>query len=58
MSDYIASINYLHYIVLIINLPFDSKVGDFGLAKLVDRTDDENFIATRLVGTPGYLPPE
>ncbi|KOM31689.1 hypothetical protein LR48_Vigan01g124400 [Vigna angularis] len=33
-------------------------VGDFGLAKLVDRTDDENFIATRLVGTPGYLPPE
>ncbi|XP_022641305.1 lysM domain receptor-like kinase 10 [Vigna radiata var. radiata] len=34
------------------------KVGDFGLAKLVDRTDDENFITTRLVGTPGYLPPE
>jgi len=44
--------------VLIIELTFDSKVGDFGLAKLVDRTDDENFIATRLVGTPGYLPPE
>ncbi|KAK7386768.1 hypothetical protein VNO78_27104 [Psophocarpus tetragonolobus] len=37
---------------------FRAKVGDFGLAKLVDRTDDENFIATRLVGTPGYLPPE
>ncbi|KAL2344376.1 hypothetical protein Fmac_005661 [Flemingia macrophylla] len=35
-----------------------AKVGDFGLAKLVDRTNDENFIATRLVGTPGYLPPE
>ncbi|WVZ23931.1 hypothetical protein V8G54_002475 [Vigna mungo] len=37
---------------------FRAKVGDFGLAKLVDRTDDENFITTRLVGTPGYLPPK
>ncbi|KVH95553.1 Concanavalin A-like lectin/glucanase, subgroup [Cynara cardunculus var. scolymus] len=34
------------------------KVADFGLAKLVGRTNDDDFIATRLVGTPGYLPPE
>ncbi|GJR17719.1 LysM domain receptor-like kinase 3 [Tanacetum coccineum] len=31
---------------------------DFGLAKLVGRTNDDDFIATRLVGTPGYLPPK
>ncbi|QCD82032.1 chitin elicitor receptor kinase 1 [Vigna unguiculata] len=43
---------------ILLNDKFRAKVGDFGLAKLVDRTDDENFIATRLVGTPGYLPPE
>ncbi|KAF2301646.1 hypothetical protein GH714_028471 [Hevea brasiliensis] len=35
-----------------------AKVADFGLAKLVERTSDEDLIATRLVGTPGYLPPE
>ncbi|XP_019166622.1 PREDICTED: lysM domain receptor-like kinase 3 [Ipomoea nil] len=37
-----------------------AKVADFGLARLVDRTneDDDDWIATRLVGTPGYLPPE
>ncbi|KAI4384148.1 hypothetical protein MLD38_002336 [Melastoma candidum] len=33
-------------------------VSDFGLAKLVGRTSEEDLIATRLVGTPGYLPPE
>ncbi|KAL6007103.1 hypothetical protein ACLOJK_032599 [Asimina triloba] len=33
-------------------------VADFGLAKLVDRSDGEDCIVTRLVGTPGYLPPE
>lgn len=34
------------------------QVADFGLAKLVERSGDDDFIATRLVGTPGYLPPE
>ncbi|TQD87925.1 hypothetical protein C1H46_026489 [Malus baccata] len=34
------------------------EVADFGLAKLVGRTNEEDVIATRLVGTPGYLPPE
>lgn len=34
------------------------QVADFGLAKLVGRTNDEELLATRLVGTPGYLPPE
>ncbi|XP_028754499.1 lysM domain receptor-like kinase 3 [Neltuma alba] len=35
-----------------------AKIADFGLVKLVERTNDDDFIATRLVGTPGYLPPE
>lgn len=36
-----------------------AKVADFGLAKLVGRTNEDDLIAaTRLVGTPGYLPPE
>lgn len=34
------------------------QVADFGLAKLVERTNEDDLIATRLVGTPGYLPPE
>lgn len=34
------------------------QVADFGLAKLVGRSNEEDFLATRLVGTPGYLPPE
>jgi len=35
-----------------------SQVADFGLVKLVERSDEEDWMATRLVGTPGYLPPE
>ncbi|XP_057415171.1 lysM domain receptor-like kinase 3 [Lotus japonicus] len=53
---------YVHRDIKTSNILLDeklrAKVGDFGLAKLVDRTNDESFIATRLVGTPGYLPPE
>lgn len=35
-----------------------AQVADFGLAKLVGRTNEDELLATRLVGTPGYLPPE
>ncbi|KAG6522160.1 lysM domain receptor-like kinase 3 [Zingiber officinale] len=36
-----------------------AKVADFGLAKLVEEhREEEGYLATRLVGTPGYLPPE
>ncbi|KAE9454124.1 hypothetical protein C3L33_13985, partial [Rhododendron williamsianum] len=35
-----------------------AKVAGFGLAKLVERTNEDDLIATSLVGTPGYLPPE
>ncbi|MED6123166.1 hypothetical protein PIB30_046660 [Stylosanthes scabra] len=53
---------YVHRDIKTSNILVDeklrAKVADFGLAMLVDRTNDENFIATRLVGTPGYLPPE
>lgn len=34
------------------------QVADFGLAKLVERTSDEDLIATRFVGTSAYLPPK
>ncbi|KAJ7943685.1 LysM receptor kinase [Quillaja saponaria] len=53
---------YVHRDIKTSNILLDerlrAKVADFGLAKLVERTNDEDFIATRLVGTPGYLPPE
>ncbi|KAK7317643.1 hypothetical protein RJT34_02052 [Clitoria ternatea] len=61
IHDYTKA-RYVHRDIKTSNILLDdklrAKVGDFGLAKLVDRTNDENFIATRLVGTPGYLPPE
>ncbi|KAK6930977.1 Serine-threonine/tyrosine-protein kinase, catalytic domain [Dillenia turbinata] len=53
---------YVHRDIKTSNILLDeglrAKVADFGLAKLVDRTNEEEYIATRLVGTPGYLPPE
>nr|GMD98851.1 lysM domain receptor-like kinase 3 [Ipomoea batatas] len=55
---------YVHRDIKTSNILLDqslrAKVADFGLARLVDRTneDDDDWIATRLVGTPGYLPPE
>ncbi|KAM0984183.1 hypothetical protein PS2_011384 [Malus domestica] len=53
---------YVHRDIKTSNIPLDeglrAKVADFGLAKLVGRTNEEDVIATRLVGTPGYLPPE
>ncbi|CAK7329012.1 unnamed protein product [Dovyalis caffra] len=33
-------------------------VEDFGLARLVERSNEEDAVATRLVGTPGYIAPE
>ncbi|OMO78308.1 hypothetical protein CCACVL1_14496 [Corchorus capsularis] len=53
---------YVHRDIKTSNILLDNglraKVADFGLAKLVERTNEEELIATRLVGTPGYLPPE
>ncbi|XP_029128997.1 lysM domain receptor-like kinase 3 [Cajanus cajan] len=61
IHDYTKA-RYVHRDIKTSNILLDdklrAKVGDFGLAKLVDRTNDESFVATRLVGTPGYLPPE
>lgn len=37
---------------------FKAKISDFGLAKLVGRTNDGEASATRVVGTFGYLAPE
>ncbi|KAK8310498.1 hypothetical protein V6Z12_D02G190100 [Gossypium hirsutum] len=53
---------YVHRDIKTSNILLDkglrAKVADFGLAKLVERTNEEDLLATRLVGTPGYLPPE
>ncbi|KAK4429796.1 LysM domain receptor-like kinase [Sesamum alatum] len=53
---------YVHRDIKTTNILLDeglrAKVADFGLAKLVGRTNEDELIATRLVGTPGYLPPE
>ncbi|XP_057443628.1 lysM domain receptor-like kinase 3 [Lotus japonicus] len=61
IHDYTKA-QYVHRDIKTSNILLDeklrAKVADFGLAKLVERTNDEEFIATRLVGTPGYLPPE
>ncbi|XP_058772289.1 lysM domain receptor-like kinase 3 [Vicia villosa] len=61
IHDYTKA-RYVHRDIKTCNILLDAKlrakVADFGLAKLVERTNDEEFLATRLVGTPGYLPPE
>ncbi|KAK7407231.1 hypothetical protein VNO78_08961 [Psophocarpus tetragonolobus] len=61
IHDYTKA-RYVHRDIKTSNILLDeklrAKVADFGLAKLVERNNDEEFIATRLVGTPGYLPPE
>ncbi|KAK4493528.1 hypothetical protein RD792_018137 [Penstemon davidsonii] len=53
---------YVHRDIKTTNILLDeglrAKVADFGLAKLVGRTNEDDLYATRLVGTPGYLPPE
>lgn len=37
---------------------FRAKLSDFGLSKLMDRTDQHSRVLTRMRGTPGYLAPE
>uniref|UniRef100_A0A0E0JJW3 Protein kinase domain-containing protein n=1 Tax=Oryza punctata TaxID=4537 RepID=A0A0E0JJW3_ORYPU len=53
---------YVHRDIKTSNILLDNglraKVADFGLVKLVQRSDEDECLATRLVGTPGYLPPE
>ncbi|KAL5724933.1 hypothetical protein ACHQM5_008135 [Ranunculus cassubicifolius] len=54
--------HYVHRDIKTSNILLDeglrAKVADFGLVKLVERSNEDDCIATRLVGTPGYLPPE
>ncbi|GKB73264.1 LysM domain receptor-like kinase 3 [Tanacetum coccineum] len=43
---------------ILLDLGLKAKVADFGLTKFVERANEDDFIATRVVGTPGYLAPE
>ncbi|BFG32501.1 hypothetical protein CerSpe_187740 [Prunus speciosa] len=53
---------YVHRDIKTSNILLDqglrAKVADFGLARLVERSSEEDMVATRVVGTPGYIPPE
>ncbi|PWA37863.1 concanavalin A-like lectin/glucanase domain-containing protein [Artemisia annua] len=43
---------------ILLDLGLKAKVADFGLTKFFERANEDDFIATRVVGTPGYLAPE
>ncbi|XP_024929890.3 lysM domain receptor-like kinase 3 [Ziziphus jujuba] len=53
---------YVHRDIKTSNILLDqglrAKVADFGLARLVERSNEEEVIATCVVGTLGYIPPE
>lgn len=37
---------------------FNARLGDFGLARLIEHDDDSSAVTTLLAGTPGYFAPE
>lgn len=43
---------------ILLDEDFRAKIADFGLAKLIVHTEDEDSSTTRVVGTFGYLAPE
>ncbi|KAH1114048.1 hypothetical protein J1N35_007426 [Gossypium stocksii] len=43
---------------ILLDASFRAKISDFGLSKLVGKTNDEEATATKVVGTFGYLAPE
>ncbi|EOY20853.1 Kinase family protein / peptidoglycan-binding LysM domain-containing protein, putative [Theobroma cacao] len=43
---------------ILLDQRLEAKVADFGLARLVERSNEEDVVATCLVGTPGYIAPE
>ncbi|XP_050377923.1 lysM domain receptor-like kinase 3 [Argentina anserina] len=53
---------YVHRDIKTSNILLDeglrAKVADFGLVRLAERSNEEDTVATRVVGTPGYIPPE
>ncbi|KAL3748155.1 hypothetical protein ACJRO7_009394 [Eucalyptus globulus] len=53
---------YMHRDVKTSNILLDqglrAKVADFVLARLVERSNEQEEFTTRVVGTPGYIPPE
>ncbi|CAI0547451.1 unnamed protein product [Linum tenue] len=53
---------YVHRDIKTANILLDqglrAKVADFGLTMLAERSIEEDFVVTRLMGTPGYMAPE
>ncbi|KAJ0790130.1 putative protein kinase RLK-Pelle-LysM family [Helianthus annuus] len=43
---------------ILLDLGLKAKVADFGLTKFIERANEDELVATRVVGTPGYLAPE
>ncbi|CAN6181995.1 unnamed protein product [Urochloa humidicola] len=43
---------------IMLDKDLNTKLGDFGLARLIDQGDDEAPTTTTIMGTPGYIEPE
>uniref|UniRef100_A0A0C9SB76 TSA: Wollemia nobilis Ref_Wollemi_Transcript_77_2478 transcribed RNA sequence n=1 Tax=Wollemia nobilis TaxID=56998 RepID=A0A0C9SB76_9CONI len=43
---------------VMLDAEFNARLGDFGLARLIEHDDSSPAVTTRLAGTPGYVAPE
>ncbi|KAH9302166.1 hypothetical protein KI387_013749 [Taxus chinensis] len=43
---------------VMLDAEFNARLGDFGLARLIEHDDTNPAVTTRLAGTPGYVAPE
>ncbi|KAI4978904.1 hypothetical protein ZWY2020_015657 [Hordeum vulgare] len=41
---------------ILLDMNMDPKIGDFGLSRFFPLT--QTYVATKIIGTPGYMPPE
>ncbi|GLJ32078.1 hypothetical protein SUGI_0645970 [Cryptomeria japonica] len=43
---------------VMLDVEFNARLGDFGLARFIEHDDSTPDVTTRLAGTPGYMAPE